>query len=288
MSKVSIIIPVYNVKKYLRRCLDSVVEQTLTDIEIICVNDGSTDGSDEILKEYAENDNRIKVINQVNSGMSEARNAGVRKATGEFIGYLDSDDFVEKDYYEKLYNVAKTNGADIACASIIRENEKKKKILIEYKEEKTAETVKEKFELAHLPEHCYVWNKIYNREKLIQSGVEFERGMMYEDMVYSPDVVEVLGKLTVVPNVFYHYWIHPNSTVKCPSDKCRTDKLYAHKLLMDKCQKYKVKLRERDELVCKREYFLFGLNVLKVYQYRATKVYSLFGILPILKCSERV
>lgn len=288
MPKVSVIIPVYNVEKYLKRCLDSVINQTLTDIEMICVNDGSTDSSAEILNEYAKKDDRIKIINQVNSGLSEARNVGVREATGEFIGYLDSDDFIEKDYYGTLYNAAKANGADIACASIIRENNKQKKILIEYKEEQSAETVKEKFELAHIPEHCYVWNKIYNREKLIKSGVEFVRGLMYEDAVYSPDVIEALGKLTVVPRIYHHYWNNSGSIIKSPSDKCRADKLYGHKLLIEKCRKYNVKLRLRDELVCKREYFLLGVKVLKVYQYRATKVYSLFGLLPIMKCTERV
>lgn len=98
MTKVSIIVPVYNVEKYLKRCLDSLVNQTLKDIEIICVNDGSTDGSLAILDEYVRNDDRIVVINQENSGQSVARNRGIDVAKGEYIGFVDSDDWVSEDY----------------------------------------------------------------------------------------------------------------------------------------------------------------------------------------------
>ena len=288
MPKVSVIVPVYNVEKYLARCLDSLVAQTLEDLEIICVNDGSTDNSANILSVYAEKDERIKIITQLNAGISEARNIGIQEASGEFIGFVDSDDFIEKDFYEKLYTSAIKNNADIACSSVIRENEKKKKILIEYKKEQVATSTKEKFELAHIPEHCYIWNKIYNREKLIASGITFQKGLVYEDIIYTPDVVEALGRLVVVPNLYYHYWNNAGSLVKNPSDKCRADKLYAKKHLIGKSYKYNVKLRLRDELLCKREYFLFGLKILKIYQYRATKIYSLFGLLPILSCREYV
>ena len=282
MVKVSIIVPIYNQEKYLKRCLDSLVAQTLSDIEIICVNDGSTDSSVQILDAYQKKDTRIKVINQINSGVSEARNVGLRQATGEYIGFVDPDDFVEPDFYEKLYNSAIENGCDIACASVIRENNKKKKVLIKYDEQKTANTVKEKFELAHLPEHCYIWNKIYNREKLLKSGITFRRDMVYEDMIYTPDVVAELGNLVTIPNVWYHYWIHNVSIVKNASDKCRTDKITAQKHIVEICNKYHIFTPRRDNLVCKREYYCFGIKVLKVYVYKSTKVYFLFGLIPIL------
>ena len=288
MVKVSVIVPVYNVEKYLKRCLDSLVNQTLSDIEIICVNDGSTDGSAQILEEYAIKDSRIKVTNQVNSGVSETRNVGVRQATGEFIGYVDPDDFIEPDFYEKLYNSAKENNCDIACASVIRENEKKKKVLIKYDKQSVAKTVKEKFELAHLPEHCYIWNKIYNREKLLNSGITFRREMVYEDMIYSPDVVSELGDLITVPDVWYHYWNNDTSIVKNSSDKCRTDKIKAQKHIIEVCNKYHISTPKRDNLVCKREYFFCGIKLLKVYVYKSTKKYYLFGLLPILTLREYV
>ena len=288
MTKVSIIVPVYNVEEYLKRCLDSLVNQTLSDIEIICVNDGSTDGSAQILEEFAQKDNRIKVTSQINSGVSEARNVGVKQATGEFIGYVDPDDFIEPDFYEKLYNSAKENDCDIACSSVIRENNKKKKVLIKYDKQIIAKDVKEKFELAHIPEHCYIWNKIYKREKLKNSGITFRREMVYEDMIYTPDVVEELGDLVVVPDVWYHYWIHGVSIVKSVSDKCRSDKITAQKHIIDICNKYHISTLKRDNLVSKREYYCLGIKVLKVYVYKSTKKYYLFGLLPILTMREYV
>lgn len=286
MPKVSVIVPVYNVEKYLARCLDSLVAQTLEDLEIICVNDGSTDNSADILAKYAEKDDRITIITQSNAGISEARNVGMKKATGEFVGFVDSDDFIEKDFYEKLYTSAIKNNADIACSSVIRENEKKKKILIEYKKEQVATSTKEKFELAYIPEHCYIWNKICNRKKLENTGIEFIKGLVYEDIIYTPSVIEALNNMVVVPNLFYHYWKHSNSLIKIASDKSRADKIFAKKHLLNLCIKNNIKLTMKDTLLQKKEYYFFGIKILKVYIYRATKKYYLFGLLPFLDILE--
>lgn len=103
MIKVSIIIPVYNTEKYIRKCLESAINQTLTDIEIICINDGSTDNSLNILYEYAAKDSRIRVFTKANEGVAKARNLGLRHARGEYVGFIDSDDFVDEKYFEELY-----------------------------------------------------------------------------------------------------------------------------------------------------------------------------------------
>ena len=105
--KVSIIVPVYNVEKYLKRCLDSITNQTLKELEIICINDGSTDNSLKILKQYAHKDKRISIINKQNEGLSVARNTGMEAASGEYIGFVDSDDWIDLDFYKKLYTTAK-------------------------------------------------------------------------------------------------------------------------------------------------------------------------------------
>ncbi len=125
MAKVSVIVPVYNVEKYLEECIESLINQTLTDIEIICINDGSTDNSLKILEELQKKDNRIKIINQKNSGVSSARNNGIENATGEYIGFVDSDDWIDSDYYEKLYNTAKKYNSDIAAGDMYRRNKKR-------------------------------------------------------------------------------------------------------------------------------------------------------------------
>ncbi len=132
---VSVIIPVYNTEKYLRKCLDSVCNQTLKDIEIICVNDCSSDDSLAILQEYASQDNRIKIINFTqNKGVAIARNTAIDEAKGEYIGFVDSDDYIDLDFYEKLYNKAVETGAEVAIGGCYIENEngtRQKNILID-------------------------------------------------------------------------------------------------------------------------------------------------------------
>lgn len=289
MSKVSVIVPVYNVEKYLARCLDSLISQTLQDIEIICVNDGSTDNSAEILSKYAETDERIKVINQANAGVSIARNTAIKVATGEFIGFVDSDDFVEKDFYEKLYNAAKSENAEVACAGIIRENEKKSKTLVSFDKLTVCETLQDKFDFASAPEHCYVWNKIYLTSKVKELGISFIAGLIYEDMPFTADVLTQMGRLVCVPNTCYHYWINKSSLIKSSeSDKARADKIFAKNYITKKCRDFGVKLTEKSSLVCKREFYFAGIKLLKVYQYRATKKIYLFGLIHILTIKEYV
>ena len=113
MPYVSVIVPVYNTEQYLNRCLDSLINQTLKDIEIICINDGSTDNSLNILKEYANKDNRIVIIDNKHSGVGATRNLGLKKATGTYIGFCDSDDYVDTTFYENLYNFSKQIPYDI-------------------------------------------------------------------------------------------------------------------------------------------------------------------------------
>ena len=287
MPKVSVIIPVYNVEKYLEKCIESVINQTLKDIEIICVNDGSTDNSLDILTKYSKNEPRMTIITQVNSGLSEARNTGIRIATGEYIGLLDSDDYVDLDFYEKLYKSAIKYNADIACGDIIRFSSKKHKILLNLKDEAIVETVKEKFQITGVPAHNYVWNKIYKREALIKSEIEFIKGRTYEDMPYTVDVLEKLGKLVTVPNVYYNYRSNPNSIIKTPTDKNRDDSIKSKSYLAEKCREYNMPESKDLDLISKDEYFFLGIKVLKVYRYHATTVYSIFGILPILTKKSR-
>ena len=116
MPKLSVIVPVYNVEKYLKECINSIINQTLKDIEIICVNDGSTDNSLKILEELSQLDNRIKIINKENGGLASARNAGMKVASGEYYTFIDSDDFIDTNAYETVIN--KKSEADIICFGI--------------------------------------------------------------------------------------------------------------------------------------------------------------------------
>ena len=119
MAKVSVIVPIYNSEKYLEQCLSSIIGQTLKDIEIICVNDGSRDSSGEILERYSKRDSRIKVITRENSGYGKSMNVGIENAEGEYIGIVESDDYIERGMFKALYRVAKRRKADIEKPMII-------------------------------------------------------------------------------------------------------------------------------------------------------------------------
>ena len=147
LPKVSVIVPVYNVEKYLSDCLDSLIKQTLKDIEIICVDDGSTDNSHKILLEYARKDDRILVLQQENSKQGTARNKGLEIAKGEYIGFVDSDDWVDEDFYEKLYIAAIEKDSDIATSSILKHKKQRKRYNVEYLATLRATTTNSKFRL---------------------------------------------------------------------------------------------------------------------------------------------
>lgn len=177
MIKVSVVVPVYNVEEYLRECLDSLVNQTLSDIEIILVNDGSTDNSPAICEEYAKKYEKIKYISQKNQGLSGARNTGIRVAKGEYIGFVDSDDYVKRDMYEFLYNNAKEYKVAISACGFIFDGKSHMRSGVRKLYDKS-----EALNYYLLP--CYyeimVWNKIYKRE--LFNTVQFPLGEKNEDL----------------------------------------------------------------------------------------------------------
>ena len=173
--KVSVIIPVYNVEKYIDKCLSSLVNQTLKDIEIIVVNDGSPDNSQKIIDKYVKKyPKKIKSFIKENGGQGSARNFGLTKANGEYIGYVDSDDYVELDMYEKLYNKAKTNNYDIVtCGNYnVSENYENKIVdnIVTIYKSKTENIIFGKMA---------VWNKIYKKEILVNNNIEFKEKVWY-------------------------------------------------------------------------------------------------------------
>lgn len=281
MTKISIIVPVYNVEKYLRKCLDSLINQTLKDIEIICINDGSTDKSLEILEEYKNRDSRIILLNQENSGQSIARNNGIKKATGEYIGFVDPDDWVDLDYYEKLYNAASTNDTDIAVGGIIRVTGIKKKKFLNFEKETLTDNTNLKFELCDVPEKSYVWNKIYKTEKLKEIGLEFEKGIFYEDCIFTPQALFYLGKIATVPNIYYYYLRRGNSTVKQRSEKANADNVYAHKKANDFIKEHNIDISSHEPKTYR--FKIFGVTIFKIRQIGKRKQYALFNIIKIGK-----
>lgn len=205
-SLISIIIPIYNVEKYLPACLDSIIDQNHKDLEIILVNDGSTDNSSQICEEYAAKDKRIKVIHKENGGLSDARNAGFEIATGEFISFVDSDDLISPDFCEKLINALLSNDADIAeCGFLKFENPK------EIKQFKNSDSQKSEVldtetalkRLMEVSEAAVVWNKIYRKEVI--DNLRFPVRKINEDEYWTYKVFGNAGKIVKLPDTMYYY-----------------------------------------------------------------------------------
>ena len=167
MKKISIIIPVYNVEKYLKKCLKSIVKQTYKNLEIILVNSGSTDTSGEICDKYAKKDKRITVIHKENEGVSSARNAGLEVVTGEYITFCDADDFIELDMYEYLTRLLEENNGDIAtCAGWYEYSKNRSKIFYELEEEFISLNCQEALREVYKKNICssWLWNKLFKKE----------------------------------------------------------------------------------------------------------------------------
>lgn len=187
---ISVIVPVYNVENYLRKCLESIINQTYKNLEIILIDDGSTDNSGKICDEYAAKDNRIKLIHKPNGGISDARNAGLEIAKGEYIGFVDSDDYIAEDMYEFLYNFAVKNNLDVAmCGSkhvfngkVIPDNEFKMAIF-----EKQDEMIKNLFSAIY-GGGISVWNKLFKKSCI--KDIKFEYGKTCEDAFYILNWIE--------------------------------------------------------------------------------------------------
>ena len=209
MPKVSVIIPVFNTEKYLRKCLNSVCNQTLQDIEIICINDCSTDGSLEILREYAGKDNRIKLIELFeNGGAAKARNIGIDIAHGEYIGFVDSDDFVDLDFYEKLYNKAVETGADAVKGKLYLYDINTNKVYLEAWIDINDSVKKNKANF-----YFTFTTAIYKSSLIKEYNIRFLEGLIhFEDPYFTIMAAIHYNKLEVIDDAKYYYINNPNST----------------------------------------------------------------------------
>lgn len=193
MIKVSVIVPVYNVEDYLVECLESLVSQTLKEIEIICVNDGSTDGSMAILEDYKKKYPAIKVFTKPNGGLSDARNFGLKHATGEYIAFVDSDDYVHVNMLKVLYEAMIDAQADLCVSQIKEVYQTEKKDLIDHNE------------IYPMLGHPTVWNKLYKHEWIKMFDIEFPVGLWYEDNVFTYKYLLNQPKIVYVEDFLYYY-----------------------------------------------------------------------------------
>lgn len=258
MTKVSIIVPVYNTEKYLEKCINSLLNQTLSDIEILMVNDGSVDGSEEIIQKFQQKDSRVILINKSNGGQASARNLGLSKATGEYIAFIDSDDYADYNFCEKLYTKAISGNYDIICCDYF---------IIDGAKEVYFNVFD--FESCELSASEYAFsgagpcNKMYKRSFLQEHGFVFPEGIIYEDYACIPALV------VYNPNVFYckeplFYYVHHNaSTMRSDQYKQKYEDIFkASDILYQKMKDTEYYL-ELESLICNHLLYLGALNFYK-------------------------
>lgn len=220
--KVSVVIPVYNVQDYIVECLESIMAQELKDIEVIIVNDGSTDNSICNIQNIIDNNSNIRLINKVNGGLSSARNTGLSHAKGEYVLFVDSDDYLEKDFLYKLYNEAKNYDLDIACGGYKKcfangaiEKKTRNDELMDLGVVKGVD-----FLLVQLENNDYrmeVWDDLYRREFLINNNLLFTEDLLHEDEDFTPRALLVANRVKLVNTYGYLYRQRENSIM---STKC--------------------------------------------------------------------
>ncbi len=283
----SIIVPVYNVSEYLRRCLDSLINQTFSDIEIIVVDDGSKDESPVICDEYAQSDSRIKVIHKENGGLSDARNKGLEAATGNYVIFVDSDDYIDTDacdkflpYIEKSYDIiigdAYVEGGKCNLTHVVTEDVM------------TGETYLLRALSAELASMA-VWLNVYRREFLRDNGLNFKFGILHEDEQFTPRCFLKANTVVYSGVFFYHYIIRPSSITTKPDKRKNATDLYNTCLELEKIynslDNYKLKKLLKDSLVQK---YLNMFQVGALYQYGKTYVHKKFIFRNAYKCRTRL
>lgn len=221
---ISIIVPVYKVEKYLEKCVNSILEQSYHNLEIILVDDGSPDKCGKICDEYQKKDSRIKVIHKKNGGLSDARNAGIRMALGQYLGFVDSDDYIAPDMYEHLFSIMKERNADIGVcnACVVSENslpeftDDLQPVVFENNECLKAMICDKLFTVN-------TWNKLYKRH--VFDEIEFPVGKLYEDLATTYKLIEKANKIVVSKARKYAYVQRDGSIMNQTAFKMKTDKI---------------------------------------------------------------
>lgn len=214
MPEVSVIVPVYNVEKYLERCLNSLINQTLQNIEIIIVNDGTKDNSEEIIKKFIEKyPQKIVYLKKENGGLSDARNYGMPYAKGEYIAFLDSDDYVEKDIYKEMYELAKKENSDMVECDFLWEYPNKIR-------EDIGQTYNGKKEMLEKV-RVVAWNKLIRRSILEETKIQFPKGLRYEDVEFTYKLIPYLEKVSFLKKPYIHYTQRENSIINVQNEKTK-------------------------------------------------------------------
>lgn len=243
----SIIVPIYNTEKYLDRCITTILNQTLKNIELILINDGSTDSSLKIIKKYEKIDNRIKIIDQLNVGLSSTRNKGIKIAKGKYIAFVDSDDYIDnKKAYELMVKIAEQKKSEIVIGNYLFVNEKNqlwprydKNIFTNPLNFKKNSFLKNK-KIFYDSLSQGVWNKIYKRTFITQNNLKFPDGLIFEDTPFSLEVVSLSKKISILPINVYNYYIGRQESLSRKKGIKQLDFLKTAELSKNVAKKYKI------------------------------------------------
>ena len=284
--KVSVIVPAYNIAKHIEKCLNSLINQTLKEIEIIVVDDGSTDETPNIIRKFVEKDSRVIAISQENKKQGAARNHGLRVAKAEYIVFVDSDDYVDFNYCEELYKTAINSNADIVTTNMLKHKKKYNKYNVLYKNTKEATSVKNKINLCqdNTQRFFYVMNRIFKNSFLKENKILFEENCYFEDVMFMTKAIFKANKIVSCPNTTYHYIEHPTSTVKSKNniEKKRQDHIAAYTELQKFAKKQDIKLPERLNYI---ESF-YRTPFIKVYKGVYKTKYMLFGLFTLFEIED--
>ncbi len=216
--KVSVIVPVYNTSQYLAKCLDSLLDQTLGEMEIIVVNDGSTDDSQEIIDKYASNFPQIKAFQKPNGGLSDARNYGLERASGDFVGFVDSDDYVSEEMFERMYDKAIEHGAEIVLCDLEKVNEKGEAFRDLPQSPQLPERIELEKDFTIFGEMaCFACNKLFRKE--LFANRKFLKGIHFEDIELIPKLVLNSQIIAKINEPFYKYFERQDSISKTHTRK---------------------------------------------------------------------
>lgn len=268
MAAISILVPVYNVEKYLERCIDSILKQSFQNFDLLLVNDGSTDKSGEICDKYKKLDNRVHIIHKKNEGVAEARNIcikwALKNSDSEWITFIDSDDWVHRDYLKLLYNAAQEGNTEISCCNYIRTGDEKNIPTIGIVQSMSAITpenlcVKNGMSLG------VVWGKLY--KKFLWNDIVFPYGKIHEDEFTTYKLLFKCNMITVLDCEIYYYYINPNGIMNSEWSVKRLDILDAlenqieffnknhySKALCDKLKLY-IELLYKSNIIIKKNLF---------------------------------
>lgn len=282
--KVSVIVSVYNTEKYVERCIESIVNQTLKEIEVIIINDGSGDNSRKKIEKFL-GDNRIIYIKDENKGQGAARNKGLSLAKGEYIGFVNSEDYIDPDFYEKLYKKIKEKRGDIAAASIVRSHGTFEKWRVNYDLNRVITGRNEIFKAIKYPEQSYVWNKIYKKEFLDSINFKFDEGVFYEDVNAVLDLLLNCKKLCIVTGTNYYYMVNDGSPAVIGKEaaKKELDRYENQKRAIISLIKNEITIPKKEYFIKKQEYKIFSFPILKIKENLKTKreLFLLFNIIPV-------